>query len=94
MTLETPTGAPGLRELAIARLRKKHEFLQHATAYLLINLALIGIWLLTTPGGFFWPMFPILGWGIGVAFHALDAYSPALPTERKIEREMNRLAHR
>jgi len=37
-----------------------------------------GIWLAITPGGFYWPMFPLLGWGIGLAFHVWDVYAPGL----------------
>ena len=32
---------------------------------------LVTIWLLTTPGGYFWPVWPMLGWGIGLASHGL-----------------------
>ncbi|MFL6385814.1 MAG: 2TM domain-containing protein [Nitrososphaeraceae archaeon] len=39
---------------------------------------MIGIWLATSIGTgeliFFWPIFPILGWGMGVAFHAWNTY--------------------
>jgi pyruvate/2-oxoacid:ferredoxin oxidoreductase alpha subunit len=48
----------------------------------------------TNPGGFYWPMFPLLGWGIGVAFHAWDVYAPEKPPEDRIRREMERLSHR
>jgi class 3 adenylate cyclase len=41
----------------------------HLTAYLLVNLFLIGIWA-ASGGGYFWPVWPILGWGLAVAFHA------------------------
>jgi class 3 adenylate cyclase len=41
----------------------------HLTVYLLVNLFLIGIWA-ASGGGYFWPVWPILGWGLGVAFHA------------------------
>ncbi|HZN20452.1 MAG TPA: 2TM domain-containing protein [Micromonosporaceae bacterium] len=94
MANETSTGATGLREMAIGRLRKRREFVQHLTVYAVINLALVLIWLMTTPGGFFWPMFPLIGWGVGIVFHAIDVFGPAQPTEQKIEREMRRLAHR
>lgn len=93
MTTETSTEATGLRQLAIGRLRKKREFVQHLTVYVVINLAFSLIWLLTTPGGFYWPMFPLIGWGVGIVFHAIDVYGPAQPTEQKIEREMRRLVH-
>lgn len=41
----------------------------HATAYMLVNALLIGTWALTGHG-FFWPFFPIAGWGIGLGMHA------------------------
>src|SRR4051812_4302020 len=41
----------------------------HFTTYLLVNLMLIGIWA-AAGGGYFWPIWPILGWGIGVGCHA------------------------
>src|SRR4051794_2899929 len=41
----------------------------HLTTYLLVNLLLIGIWA-ASGGGYFWPIWPILGWGIGVGCHA------------------------
>jgi hypothetical protein len=83
-----------LRELAIARLRRRRDFFMHATAYVVINLALSAVWLLTTPDGFYWPMFPLLGWGIGIIFHGIDTFLPAAPAEEKVEREMRRLAQR
>jgi hypothetical protein len=92
MTTDTPIQGD-LRQLAVTRLRKKRDWQAHALAYLLVNLFLIAIWLLTTPGGFFWPMFPLFGWGIGLAFHTWDTFAPE-PTEANIEREMKRLAPR
>jgi class 3 adenylate cyclase len=41
----------------------------HLTVYLLVNVLLIGVWA-ASGGGYFWPIWPILGWGIGVAAHA------------------------
>jgi hypothetical protein len=45
----------------------------HAGAYLWATLAMIAIWA-ATGTGYFWPIWPILGWGIGVASHT-GAYS-------------------
>jgi 2TM domain len=90
-----PTDAPDdLRQLAVTRLRKKRELQAHVLAYVMVNLFLNAIWLLTMPGGFYWPVFPLLGWGIGLAFHIWDVYGPAQPTEEQIEREMHRLSPR
>src|SRR3954462_5286211 len=41
----------------------------HLTVYLIVNALLIGIWA-ATGGGYFWPIWPILGWGIGLGCHA------------------------
>ena len=49
------------------------SFRAHATSYLLVMALLVTIWLLTTPGGYFWPIWPMLGWGIGLASHGLAA---------------------
>lgn len=90
MTQErTPVSEPGLREQATIRLRKKSEFRAHLLAYLLFNGSLIVIWSLTG-ASFFWPMFPLLIWGIGLVFHAWDTYRQPF-TEEQIRREMQRM---
>jgi hypothetical protein len=98
MTTDTDTMGSDLRQLAIGHLRKKREFIQHLAVYVVVNLVLNLIWLFTTPGGFYWPMFPLLIWGIGIVFHAMDVFSPvfspASPSEEKIQREIGRLTHR
>ncbi len=43
----------------------------NAVSYALVMLLLVAIWLFTTPGGYFWPIWPMLGWGFAVAAHAL-----------------------
>ena len=80
-----------LREHAKERLKLKSEFRAHLLAFVLVNSFLILIWAVTGPG-FFWPVFPIAGWGIGLAFHARDAYGRTYPTEDEIRREMGRLS--
>lgn len=49
------------------------SFRAHAGSYLMVMALLVTIWLLTTPGGYFWPVWPMLGWGIGLASHGLAA---------------------
>ena len=41
----------------------------HATVYVAVNVFLIAVWALTG-GGYFWPIWVILGWGLGLACHA------------------------
>jgi hypothetical protein len=40
----------------------------HARTYLMVSLAMIALWAVTGMG-YFWPVWPILGWGIGVFSH-------------------------
>jgi len=80
-----------LRQAAIDRLRKKRSLQAHLLAYLTVNLFLNGIWLVIDPGGFYWPMFPMFGWGIGLVFHIWDVYSSGVLSEERIQREMQRL---
>jgi hypothetical protein len=79
-----------LRERAIAKLKKKREFTAHLLAYVLVNVFLVAIWAVTSDGTLFWPIFPILGWGIGLAFHGWDVYGSP-PREEQIHHEMARL---
>lgn len=55
----------------------------HVLMYLLIMTSLVVVWLLTTPGGYFWPVWPMLGWGIGVGAHIIAATSKTTPTRRR-----------
>lgn len=79
-----------LRARALNRLRKKREFGAHLFTYLVVNAFIIVIWAAIAGGGFFWPIFPLLGWGIGLVLHAWDVYR-AEPTEADIRKEMERL---
>jgi hypothetical protein len=42
----------------------------HLSVYLSVISFLVLIWLLTSPGGYFWPVWPAMGWGLAVAIHA------------------------
>ncbi len=79
-----------LREQAIQRLKKKRDFRSHLFIYFAVNAMLVVIWAVTS-GGFFWPIFPILGWGVGVAANAWDVYGRRPITEDEIRREADRL---
>jgi 2TM domain-containing protein len=50
-------------------------FQWHVRIYFLVNLFLIGIWAITSGFGYFWPIWPIMGWGLGLAVHGIATYS-------------------
>jgi len=85
----TPTD-DALREAAVTRLRKKRDFGMHVLVYLLVNGFLVVIWAVTG-ADFFWPIFPIAGWAIGLAANAWDVYGRRPISESEIQREMERL---
>ncbi|WP_029110756.1 DUF1707 domain-containing protein [Mycobacterium sp. URHD0025] len=60
----------------------------HLAAYLAGALLMLGIWLAVGFGGggwYFWPVWPIMGWGIGVASHAIPvlAHGAMRPVSRR-----------
>jgi hypothetical protein len=46
----------------------------HAATWFAVNAFLFLIWLVTTPGGFPWFVFPAGGWGIALAIEAVATY--------------------
>jgi hypothetical protein len=91
MTDNETTRDSELRERAIKRLKKRRDFHAHVLVYFLVNAFLVVIWALTTPGGFFWPVFPIVGWGIGVVMNGYDVYLAEDFTEDEISEEIRHL---
>ncbi len=80
-----------IREQALQSLKKKRDFRTHLVLYLVVNACLVGIWAITSPGRFFWPVFVIVGWGIGVVANAWDVYGRKPIDEDEIGREADRL---
>lgn len=80
------------RKAAIDRLEAKRGFYAHLLSFVLVISFLVVIWA-ASGGGFFWPLYPLFGWGIGLAFHAFGVFS-AEPTEDRITAEMLRASAR
>jgi tRNA A-37 threonylcarbamoyl transferase component Bud32 len=75
--LSTPEPAEGEGQVEIeeqmeeSRSGKWRGFLAHLGPYVSVIGMLFGIYLLTDPGGYPWPVWPALGWGVGIAFHLM-----------------------
>ena len=76
------------------RVEELKGFYIHAAMYLLVNTALVVINLVTSPE-YLWFVWPLLGWGVGVAAHAIAVFGiPGMFgrdwEERKIRQLMDR----
>lgn len=78
-----------LQARAHARLHQRRDFRLHLLIYALVNSALVVIWAAT--GGPFWPIFPILGWGLGMMVNAWCVYWRQEISAAEITREAERL---
>ena len=78
-----------LRARELKRLQDRRGLMAHGLAYLSVNALLVAVWF-ATGTGFFWPVFPLFGWGIGLALHAWSVFWPE-PGEAQVDREIERI---
>lgn len=76
--------------------KKRVGFRRHLATYMVINGFLWALWYFTDhkhddreSGGVPWPIFPMLGWGIGLMFSYLNAY--VFTKHDSVEKEYERL---
>jgi 2TM domain len=85
-----------LYERAKKRVETRIGFYIHLFIYLVVNTLLIILNLTTSPE-YYWFKWPLLGWGIGLVFHALGVYSSSIGSsvkERLIQKEMEKESSR
>ena len=75
-----------------SRHRKAQACVQaDAASYVIVNAFLIVIWAVSG-AGYFWPVWVMGGWGLGLAFTAYKAYGPREAiTDDEVAHEMTRL---
>ncbi len=72
-------------EQAKKRVEELRDFYSHLASYLSVNVFLIVLNLMTNPDHI-WFVYPLLGWGIGIAIHGFDVFfSGAKWEERKMQ---------
>jgi fatty acid desaturase len=64
-----------IRHQVEKRMEERREYYAHITAFVMVNLMLWAIWAVTDFGGHPWPIYPMLGWGIGIAIHTVNFYN-------------------
>ena len=83
----------------LLKLAKRRVFLKkmikwHLIIYLTINAFLSIVYYFTTPNGYFWPLWSIIGWGLGLIIHAIVIESILSSTKNKedlVEKEYQML---
>jgi hypothetical protein len=81
-----------VEQRAHRRVKLKMGFMLHATVFVLVNLGLALINLAS--GGQSWHLWPLAGWGLGLAIHGIVTLASLRGEglrERMLEREMARL---
>ncbi len=71
-------------------MQAKRDFASHLMSYVVVNGFLIGGWAITG-AGYFWPVWILGGWGIGLVMHAWDVYWRRPITDDDINAEISRL---
>lgn len=92
MTTTAPVAPDDLRARALRRLKKKRDLQGHLLVYVLVNASIVVVWAMTSPGGFFWPVFPMAFWGIGVLMNVWDVYRNEEFDEQQVQEEMRRIS--
>ena len=81
--------------IARKRVRERKRFYKHLFSWFIMSVFFVFMNLFTSD--YFWAIFPILGWGIGVAFHGMRVFAMDYGEdweERQIEKEMERMKRR
>ncbi len=82
----------GVRDIARKRAKRKLDFYNHLLIYVIVNAMLFAINVISSPGDY-WFFWPLLGWGVAVAIHAVKTFMMPPDSElldRMTEREIRK----
>jgi hypothetical protein len=84
-----------LRRMAERRADAKIGFRRHLMAYAIVNAGLLAINVVTSRD-YYWFIWPMMGWGIGIVAHWASVYldDDGTMRERAIEAEIEKLRKR
>ena len=85
-----PDKDPQLWEIA----QRRASFKTHVFTYIIVNIFLWAVWALTDGKGHGsnnlpWPVWPTMGWAVGLFFHYMGAY--IIPRSNSVEKEYEKL---
>lgn len=74
-------------------MQRWRDFAAHVCAYLVMNAIFVGVWALGGKGSF-WPIYPLLGWGVGLSFQHFHVVLRGQITDADVRRYLSKKAHR
>ena len=80
---------PAVRKRAVERIEARQNFMRHLSTYAVMSTMFVVIWF-ASGAEYFWPVWPMLGWGIGLAFHAISLRNCQI-SEEQIAAEASKL---
>lgn len=82
-----------LRKIAHKRLKAQADFKHYLLVWAAVSILVVGVWFITSPGGFFWPVWVIGGMAVAALFMGVDAYGPGrgVITDDKVDAEVRRM---
>lgn len=86
-----PDAEAHLRAAARRRLEAEAGSWRFLALWGVLALLFVAIWAVSSPGGYFWPVWPIIGVGIGVAFSFFESYGSRRITEERVDAELARM---
>jgi len=82
-----------LRAAATKRLKSKQDLRSYLFIWVIVSAIVSGVWLLATPGVYFWPIWAIAGMGVAVPFMAWEAYGQKRAiSEADIDAEIRKMS--
>jgi hypothetical protein len=94
MTRATSEPSTDERERARVSIKRRRDLGTHVLVFVLVNAAVVTIWAVTGPHGFFWPVLLMASWGIGLVMNAWEVYVSRDISEQDIDREISRMHRR
>jgi hypothetical protein len=73
------------------RVKARRKLYSHILSWVIMSAFFILLNLFTS--NYFWAIFPILGWGIGVAFHGIQVFSEEWE-DKEVDKEYERMRRR
>ncbi len=70
---------------ARVRARAKYGFYKHLAVFFAVNVMLFIINLVTGPG-YFWSIWPLIGWGVAIVIHALRVFVLGVHEDEIVDR--------